>query len=116
MKVHAKRGSAAAAVVALLLTTLGTLVFPSTAGAAVVRAGGVTGVQVNGTGGGDGLSYVGLYELTDPVTGRRQATCIEWDVAPTISLAPSRWRADRRSDPVCAGVHGRQPERSVQGR
>ncbi len=79
MKVHAKRGSAAAAVVALLLTTLGTLVFPSTAGAAVVRAGGVTGVQVNGTGGGDGLSYVGLYELTDPVTGKRQATCIEWD-------------------------------------
>jgi hypothetical protein len=79
MKVHAKRGSAAAAVVALLLTTLGTLVFPGTAGAAVVRAGGVTGVQVNGTGGGDGLSYVGLYELTDPVTGKRQATCIEWD-------------------------------------
>ena len=79
MKVHAKRGSAAAAVVALLLTTLGTLFLPATAGAAVSRSGGVTGVRLNGTGGGDGLSYLGIYEVTDPTTGRRRATCIEWD-------------------------------------
>lgn len=104
MKVQAKRGSAAAAVVALLLTTLGALVFPGTAGAAVVRAGGVTGVQLNGMGGGDGLSYLGLYELTDPVTGRRQATCIEWDGAAPDDQPGSYVDGGLNDDPILSAL------------
>jgi LPXTG-motif cell wall-anchored protein len=104
MKVHAKRGSAAAAVVALLLTTLGALVFPSTAGAAVSRAGGVTGIALNGTGGGDGLSYLGLYSMYDPDNGTRNATCIEWEGRAPDDEPGSYTFLENTDDPILSAL------------
>jgi hypothetical protein len=104
MKVQAKRGSAAAAVVALLLTTLGALVFPSTAGAAVSRAGGVTGIALNGTGGGDGLSYLGLYSLYDPDNGTRNATCIEWEGRAPDDEPGSYTFLENTDDPILSAL------------
>lgn len=90
-----QRGGAAIAAISLLFTVLGGLLLPSTAGAAVTRLGGVKGITLNGTGGGTGLSYLGLYKVFNPVSNsNNDAICIEWEGA-----APSNGKGDYTAGP-----------------
>lgn len=99
-----QRGGAAIAAISLLFTVLGGLLLQSTAGAAITRPGGVKGISLNGTGGGDGLSYLGLYGITDPSGKKKTAVCIKWEGAAPSDNAGAFLDGGSTDDPILSAL------------
>lgn len=94
----------AVAALAVLSATSAIEATPAGAWPAPTRLGGVTGVRVNGSGGGDGLSYLGAYAI-DPVGKNAQlAVCVMWEGTAPNPADGAYAQVSTTSDPILSNV------------